>query len=80
MSEQTNVEVVHQAYAAFGRGDIPAVLSALTDDVEWTLQGPPVIPWAGTPPRYLPPQQPSQNVSEGQPPLQEARRRKGQDW
>ena len=48
MSEQTNVEVVQQAYAAFGRGDIPAVLSALTDDVEWTLQGPPAIPWAGT--------------------------------
>jgi ketosteroid isomerase-like protein len=48
MSDQTNLAVVQQAYEAFGRGDIPAVLSALTDDVEWTLQGPPVIPWAGT--------------------------------
>ena len=48
MSEQTNVSVVQQAYEAFGRGDIPAVLEALTDDVQWTLQGPSVIPFAGT--------------------------------
>jgi ketosteroid isomerase-like protein len=48
MSEQTNVRVVQQAYEAFGRGDIPAVLDALTDDVQWTFQGSPVIPFAGT--------------------------------
>ena len=48
MSEQTNADVVRQAYEAFGRGDIPAMLNGLTDDVEWTLQGPSVIPWAGT--------------------------------
>ena len=48
MSDKANAEVVQQSYAAFGRGDIPAVLRLLTDDVEWTLQGPSVIPWAGT--------------------------------
>ena len=48
MSDKTNAEVVQQSYAAFGQGDIPALLSLLTDDVEWTLQGPSVIPWAGT--------------------------------
>jgi uncharacterized protein len=48
MSEQTNVAVVQQAYEAFGRGDIPGVLELLTDDVEWTMQGPSVIPFAGT--------------------------------
>jgi uncharacterized protein len=48
MSEQTNADVVRQAYEAFGSGDIPAMLGMLTDDVEFTLQGPPVIPWAGT--------------------------------
>jgi len=48
MSDRTNVAVVQQAYEAFGRGDIPAVLEALTDDVEWSFQGPPVIPVAGT--------------------------------
>ncbi len=36
MSDQTNVDVVQQAYVAFGRGDIPAVLSFLTDDIEWS--------------------------------------------
>src|SRR3712207_3738999 len=47
MNDQTNLAVIQQAYEAFGRGDIPAVLDALTDDVEWTLQGPSVIPFAG---------------------------------
>jgi uncharacterized protein len=47
-SEQDNVQVVQQAYAAFGRGDIPAVLETLTDDVEWSVSGSPeVLPWAG---------------------------------
>ena len=48
MSERTNADVVQQGYEAFGRGDIPALLDLLTDDVEWTLQGPSVIPFAGT--------------------------------
>jgi uncharacterized protein len=30
-----NVEVVRGAYEAFGRQDIPAVLSIMRDDVEW---------------------------------------------
>ena len=47
MSEQTNTDVVRQVYEAFDRGDIPAMLGMLTDDVEFTLQGPPVIPYAG---------------------------------
>ena len=55
MSARTNVDVVRQnvdvvqrTYEAVGRGDIPAVLDLLTDDVEWSLQGPSVIPFAGT--------------------------------
>ena len=48
MSDKTNTEVVQQAYDAFGQGDIPALLNLLTDDVEWSLPGPSVIPWAGT--------------------------------
>jgi uncharacterized protein len=30
-----NLETVKQIYAAFGRGDIPAILDALADDVAW---------------------------------------------
>ena len=49
MSEQDNVTTVKTAYAAWRRGDIPAVLDALTEDVEWALPGPPeVMPYAGT--------------------------------
>lgn len=43
-----NVDVVQRTYEAVGRGDIPAFLDLLTDDVEWTLQGSSVIPFAGT--------------------------------
>ena len=45
---RTNVEVVQETYEAVGRGDIPALLDLLTDDVEWTFQGPSLIPFAGT--------------------------------
>jgi uncharacterized protein len=45
---RTNVDVVRETYEAVGRGDIPALLELLTDDVEWTLQGPSALPFAGT--------------------------------
>ena len=35
MSEAENTRVVHDAYAAFGRGDIPALLGYFTDDIQW---------------------------------------------
>jgi ketosteroid isomerase-like protein len=44
MSDQTNVDAVQRIYEAVGSGDIPALLNLLTDDVEWTLHGPSVIP------------------------------------
>ena len=41
-----NSDVVQQAYDAFGRGDIPAVLEAQSDDVEWTV--PKTVPHGGS--------------------------------
>ena len=35
MSEAQNTKVVQDAYAAFGRGDIPTLLGYLTDDIHW---------------------------------------------
>jgi ketosteroid isomerase-like protein len=35
MSEAQNTKVVQDAYAAFGRGDIPALLGYMTDDIQW---------------------------------------------
>ena len=46
MSEQSNVRVIQEAYAAYSRGDIPTVLNSLSDDVEWIAPG--VEPVAGT--------------------------------
>ncbi len=48
MSAEDNVRVVESCFAAFGRGDAEAFLSTLSDDVEWTIAGPPSIPYAGT--------------------------------
>ena len=45
---QSNVEVVRETYEAVGRGDMPALLDLLTDDVQWSFQGPSGIPFAGT--------------------------------
>ena len=36
---QPNIEIAKNCYAAFRRGEIPAILSALTDDVEWITPG-----------------------------------------
>lgn len=43
-----NVDIVQGIYAALGRGDMPAVLAAMAEDVEIQLPGPPEIPFAGT--------------------------------
>jgi uncharacterized protein len=49
MSAEENVQTAQAGYAAFGRGDLPAILELLTDDIEWIEPGPPdVTPAAGT--------------------------------
>jgi ketosteroid isomerase-like protein len=46
MAEQENVRTVQEIYVAFGRGDIPAILNTVGDDIDWTNAGPPDIPYA----------------------------------
>lgn len=48
MSIDNNSTRVQEIYAAFGRGDIAAVLNALASDVMWVVQGPSSIPFCGT--------------------------------
>jgi uncharacterized protein len=43
MSDQ-NVQLVQGAYESFARGDVPAVLGLLADDVAWSV--PPPLPQA----------------------------------
>ncbi|HUS08100.1 MAG TPA: nuclear transport factor 2 family protein [Bryobacteraceae bacterium] len=47
MSPEENIQVVQKAYADFGRGDIPAILAALDENVEWTTPGGPAVPTSG---------------------------------
>ena len=47
MNEQDNVRAVQAIFAAFGQGDIPGVLSALSEDVEWQISAPPSAPYGG---------------------------------
>ena len=44
---QANIELAKSCYAAFGRGDIAAILGALTDDILWITPGE-GIPTEGT--------------------------------
>ena len=36
---QDSLSVVQQVYGDFGRGDIPAILGRLTEDVVWAVEG-----------------------------------------
>ena len=47
MSEQENIALIQSLYDAFSRGDIAHIFSRLADDVEWVVEGPAVIPYAG---------------------------------
>jgi len=44
----TNLEVIKTAYEAFSRGDVPAILSTLTDDVVFETEGPARLGFTGT--------------------------------
>ena len=39
MSAAEDLRVIQSAYEAFGRGDIPAVLEALSPDIQWHIPG-----------------------------------------
>lgn len=43
----TATEIVQQVYAAFGQGDVPAILSMVADDVDWEFVGSPGLAYAG---------------------------------
>lgn len=43
-----NIETTQAIFAAFGAGDIPAILEHLADDIVIEFYGPDVIPYAGT--------------------------------
>lgn len=47
MSESRSLDVVRNVYAAFGRGDLEAIISQLDPNVTWLTPGPPDMPTAG---------------------------------
>jgi uncharacterized protein len=47
MSEQLNVDTVRRIYQLSNDGDLPGVLSMVSDDVELFLFGSSKVPWAG---------------------------------
>ena len=47
MNEQQNTALIQKAYDAFGRGDIQTIIDMVTEDVEWGLEGPEGIAFAG---------------------------------
>jgi ketosteroid isomerase-like protein len=48
MSGKQNIQTVKNAYEAFGRGDVAAILDLLTDDVDWGSEASATdAPWWG---------------------------------
>jgi ketosteroid isomerase-like protein len=47
MSEEQNRQVVQGLFECFGRGDVPAMLGVLSDDIHWQIQGPSSVPYFG---------------------------------
>lgn len=48
MSADENVKTITSIYEAFGRGDVAAILAALTDDVDWAAEAASdAAPWYG---------------------------------
>ena len=43
----TPTEIVQQAYAAFGRADVPGILEFVADQVDWEMVGPASLVYAG---------------------------------
>lgn len=48
MSEAVNLETIQSAYAAFGRGDIQALLALIDAKIEWENPGSREVPWVGS--------------------------------
>lgn len=48
MGEQENTELVQRIYGSFRDGDIPAMLDALSEDVEWIVPEVEGVPGRGT--------------------------------
>src|SRR5437763_473048 len=42
-----NIQTIKDLYAAFGRGDVPTILAALSPDVSWEVEAPAEISIAG---------------------------------
>lgn len=47
LAHQENIALVQHLYTAFAQGDIPLLLSVLSDDIDWLFYGPGEIPFAG---------------------------------
>jgi uncharacterized protein len=47
MKETRNIEAIRSIYAAFGRGDISAVLEQMDDAIVFIVPGSPAVPIAG---------------------------------
>jgi ketosteroid isomerase-like protein len=47
MDEKENISVIQKIYAAFKRGDIPFILNAVTEDIDWQMFGLKELPHTG---------------------------------
>jgi ketosteroid isomerase-like protein len=50
MTAEKNIALIQNTYAAFGRGDVPAILENVTENVDWGVEAADSkeVPWHGT--------------------------------
>ncbi|MFI5306827.1 MAG: hypothetical protein ACHQ53_05730 [Polyangiales bacterium] len=50
MSAASNITLIQNIYAAFGRGDVPAIFEHLSEDIDWGIEAAASreVPWHGT--------------------------------
>jgi uncharacterized protein len=59
VSADANIKTIAEVYQAFGRGDVTAILDAVTDDVDWAAEAASSgAPWCGSGPGRAAPGKP----------------------
>jgi ketosteroid isomerase-like protein len=48
MNDQDNIGLIRKIYAAFGAGDVQAILDSVADGADWINHGPVTVPYAGS--------------------------------
>jgi len=47
MNDEENIALIQRVYDAYKRGDLQFILMSLSEDVDWIMEGPAIVPYTG---------------------------------